>query len=73
MSSYILAFFTPLHQITLTYFPCYVCHQGTERLRVLDGGDGYKMRIVANILSKQSWTAHKGWPLSRDLLRCDSV
>jgi hypothetical protein len=39
-----------------------LCHHGSARPQVADGGDGLqKWRVVANILNKQSLIADKGW------------
>jgi len=47
--------------------PCYVgpCHHGMSRPRVADEEDGLQIwRVAANILTKQSRTADKGWSSS---------
>jgi hypothetical protein len=42
-----------------------LCHHGTARPQVADGGDGLQIwRVAANILNKQSRTADKGWSSS---------
>jgi hypothetical protein len=41
------------------------CHHGMARPQVADGGDGLQIwRVAANILTKQSRTADKGWSFS---------
>jgi hypothetical protein len=42
-----------------------LCNHGMARPQVADGGDAFQFwRAAANILSKQSRTADKGWPSS---------
>jgi hypothetical protein len=41
------------------------CHHGGARPRVADGGDRLQIwRVAANVLSKQSRTAGRGWSSS---------
>jgi hypothetical protein len=51
---------------------CVRCHHGTERPQIADGEDGLQIRReAANILSKQSQRANRGW--RRQPLRCFAV
>jgi hypothetical protein len=47
-----------------------ICHNGTGRPQVADGGDPFQVRREAeNILNKQSRTADKGWSSSMGIGR----
>jgi hypothetical protein len=60
-------------QMHQSYYTVYIsyhckwvpCHHGMARPQVADRGDGLKVwRVGVNILTKQSWTADRGWPSS---------